>query len=88
MAIITISRLVGSLGEEIAQALAQKLGCRLIGHQDFQRPPWPMNPTWPPTWSASWPRRGRGSSSASSLPTRPITASIRPWCWSWRPRAR
>lgn len=37
MAIITISRLVGSLGDEIAQALAQKLAYRLIGHQDFQR---------------------------------------------------
>lgn len=37
MAIITISRLAGSLGDEIAQALAAQCGYRLITHQDFQQ---------------------------------------------------
>lgn len=36
MAIITISRLAGSLGDEIARTLAAQDGYRLLGHQDFQ----------------------------------------------------
>jgi len=37
MAIITISRQVGSLGDEAAQAAAQELGYRLVGGEDFKR---------------------------------------------------
>lgn len=35
MAIVTISRLAGSQGDEIARALSAKTGLRLLGHQDF-----------------------------------------------------
>jgi hypothetical protein len=35
MAIVTISRLAGSQGDEIARALSAKTGLRLLGHEDF-----------------------------------------------------
>ncbi len=35
MAIVTISRLAGSQGDEIARALAAKTGLQLLGHEDF-----------------------------------------------------
>ncbi len=36
MAIITISRQAGSLGDEIARSLAEELGYKLVGRQDFR----------------------------------------------------
>lgn len=36
MAILTVSRKVGSLGDEIARAAADRLGYRLISREDFQ----------------------------------------------------
>lgn len=37
MAIVTISRQVGSLGDEIAASLAQDLTYKLVSHEDFSR---------------------------------------------------
>ena len=37
MAIVTISRQVGSLGDEIAQQVAQELGLKMVGREDLQR---------------------------------------------------